>query len=88
MRWARSNGYRYYDFDGIDGHLVPLALAGEPIPEEDLQSVSRFKLGFGGTPEMRPPVLSYVKNPILRLSYERWLPRLVHLKPFRKLEAS
>lgn len=86
MRWARDQGYRFYDFDGIEGHLVPVVLAGEPIPEEDLRSVSRFKLGFGGVPELRAPVLSYVRNPVARLAYDRLLPRLVHLPIFQGLE--
>lgn len=88
MRWARDAGYRFYDFDGIERHLAELVLGGEPLPEDDRRSVSRFKLGFGGVPELRPPVLSYVRNPGLRWGYQRVLPALQSRGFLRHVEMS
>jgi hypothetical protein len=50
--------------------------------------VSTFKLGFGGVPEMRPPVLSYVRNPGLRWGYQRVLPGLQRRGVLRRVELS
>jgi lipid II:glycine glycyltransferase (peptidoglycan interpeptide bridge formation enzyme) len=88
MRWAKQAGFHYYDFDGIDGDVAEIVLRGEPIPDDELQSVTRFKLGFGGVPEMRPPVLSFVSNPVLRFGYQKVFPRVRHWPMFERLRVT
>lgn len=88
IRWAKDNGYRWYDFDGIDPTVAEAVLRGEPIPPSNTESVSRFKLGFGGTPVLLPAPLSFVPNPIFRLGYNHLFPRIGHVGPIRRLQAT
>ncbi len=69
LKWAKSQGYRYYNFEGIDLLVAKALLRGEPLPNDLLQSVSRFKLGFGGQIVLLPGVYDYVYNPLLRRIY-------------------
>jgi lipid II:glycine glycyltransferase (peptidoglycan interpeptide bridge formation enzyme) len=51
MTWARTAGYRYYDFEGIPLDVARAALAGNrAVPH----GVAFFKLGFGGEPVIYP----------------------------------
>lgn len=69
IRWAKANGYRYYDFDGLEPDVAESILQGQPIPRESVQSVTRFKLGFNGAIVLRPGVYEYVHGPVLRWAY-------------------
>lgn len=71
MLWAKEAGYRYYDFDGIDPHFAAVVAAGDPLPPEALNSVSRFKLGFGGDIVFSPASVGYIPNRLFRFGYER-----------------
>jgi lipid II:glycine glycyltransferase (peptidoglycan interpeptide bridge formation enzyme) len=66
MRWAKAQGYSYYDFDGIKPECARAVLRGEPMPQELNRSVNSFKIGFGGRIVLLPSVYSYVYNPLLR----------------------
>jgi len=69
MQWAKSNGYRYYDFEGVDPDAVRAVLSGQALPQEFIHTLTRFKLNFGGTPILFGDVYRCVSNPILRLGY-------------------
>ncbi len=88
IRWAKNNGYRWYDFDGIDPTVAEAVMRGEPIPPSNTESVSRFKLGFGGTPVLLPEPLSFVPNAVFRLGYNHLFPRIGHLGPIRRLQGT
>lgn len=45
MCWAREQGFRYYDFEGIPVDVARTVLSGGPAPTS---GVPFFKLGFGG----------------------------------------
>ena len=60
MRWAKRQGYRYYDFEGID----------DARPAGDTRSVSSFKLGFGGAVVQSPGPYELVTNRMLRRAYD------------------
>ena len=47
IEWARTGGYKYYDFGGIDVAVANAILAGE-VRRRDVGGVAAFKLGFGG----------------------------------------
>jgi len=66
IQWARSQGYRYYDFGGIPRALAKSGLAGDSIRSPGQHSVGFYKLGFGGQIELFPESLLYVYNPTLR----------------------
>jgi lipid II:glycine glycyltransferase (peptidoglycan interpeptide bridge formation enzyme) len=66
IQWAKANGFRYYDLEGISEDAAVAALAGEEIPDEALNSYSRFKLGFGGEVVILPKTYVYARNPFIR----------------------
>jgi lipid II:glycine glycyltransferase (peptidoglycan interpeptide bridge formation enzyme) len=66
MRWARTQGCRYYDLDGIDEAIAHRAEAGVASEVSDRQSVTQFKLGLGGTITWSPGAYELVANPVLR----------------------
>lgn len=76
IEWAKSHGYRYYDFEGIDSDAARKMIADQPIPKSALQSVTRFKTGFGGKIELLPKTYSYIDNRLLKWSYETAYPKI------------
>lgn len=76
ITWAKSQGYRFYDFEGIKPAAARAVLRQEAIPESLKQSVTSFKLGFGGEVTIFPEAYDYVYNPLLRWAYTEIFPRL------------
>lgn len=66
IQWAKENGYQYYDFEGIREDAALSAIAGESIPNDALNTYSRFKLGFGGEVLILPKTYIYSPNPLIR----------------------
>ena len=52
IKWAKTNGFDYYDFGSIDGKIAEAFLSSQPIPEEWMQSSKYgptvFKCQFNG----------------------------------------
>jgi len=71
LRWAKSEGYRFMDLEGIEAPLAAALSAGEPLPEDAKYSASLFKLKFAppGQVVVDPPSFDYIYNPLLRFSY-------------------
>jgi lipid II:glycine glycyltransferase (peptidoglycan interpeptide bridge formation enzyme) len=76
IQWAKSNGYRYYDFEGIEPEAARAALRHEPVSDEFSQTVTSFKLGFGGEVRLFPGVHTFVHNPLLRLAFRLLRPAI------------
>jgi lipid II:glycine glycyltransferase (peptidoglycan interpeptide bridge formation enzyme) len=76
--WARSKGYRQYDFEGIDAGVARALLRGES-PDLTGQTVSSFKLGFGGRVVLFPEIFARVYDPVLRWGWNRVLPKVLVL---------
>lgn len=74
MRWAKEQGFREYDLDGIEPEVARAVAAGVPGPEPT--HVTRFKLGFGGDVVLLPESLAYVPNAMVRFGYETILPKI------------
>lgn len=83
IRWAKAQGYRYYDFEGIDPAAAQALLRGE-APDLAAQTVTSFKLGFGGRVALFPEVYAYVYNPILRWACRAALPTVSQLPLLRQ----
>lgn len=77
IKWAKAAGYRYYNFEGIDAEAARQHLAGEKLDSCQLNSVTRFKLGFGGDVRLLPGVLDHVHNQVLGWGYRSLGPRLL-----------
>lgn len=71
IRWAKEKGFRYYDLEGISEDVARAALAGEELPEDAMNSYSRFKLGFGGDVVILPKTYVYARNPIIKWCGQR-----------------
>lgn len=76
MRRAREAGFRYYDFDGIEPDVARKVRAGEDLPPDARDSVTRFKLGFGGEVVLLPDSCAYLPNPALRWGHDVVFPRV------------
>lgn len=83
MKWARASGVTWYDFDGIEREVAESLVAGED--RDDIDSVTRFKLGFGGAVVLLPRSLTLVPNRVLRFGYRFALPHLVRVRPVKRL---
>lgn len=83
MLWAKEAGFETYDFDGIDPQVARAVLDGQSVPKDATQSVSRFKLGFGGDVVLLPTALSYVPNILLRIGHDRVVTPLSKTRPGR-----
>jgi lipid II:glycine glycyltransferase (peptidoglycan interpeptide bridge formation enzyme) len=68
IRWGKAAGYRYYDFEGIDLQSAK-ALATHPASSASVNTVTAFKVGFGGQVVFFPGAYDYIANPLLSLAY-------------------
>jgi len=73
LTWAKSQGYRYYDFEGIDPEAAASLARGQGLPKELQQSPTSYKVEFGGEIKQFPPTYYYIYNPGLR-----WLYRYIY----------
>lgn len=80
IRWARDNGFSYYDLEGIDPAVADSVVEGEPLSESMLRSHSFYKLGFGGEVARFPRSHVSVPNPVLRWGYWTVYPRVAGMR--------
>jgi len=85
MKWAREAGLRYYDFDGIRPDIARAAMDGRSLAPDATESVSRFKLGFGGDIVIKPSAVGYIPSSILRFGYNRVFWPLRHTAMARRV---
>jgi lipid II:glycine glycyltransferase (peptidoglycan interpeptide bridge formation enzyme) len=85
IRWAVEQGYRWYDFEGIDLAAARLLLAGDPLPTKAHQSVTSFKLGFGGQVAVLPPAYDDLYNPVMRTAFATAYPLVRDHRAVRQL---
>jgi len=76
ITWAKSQGYRFYDFEGIRPEAARAVLNQETIPEALKQTVTSFKLGFSDHVVFFPPAYDYVYNPLFRWFYTEIFPKV------------
>jgi len=82
IQWAKSQGYRYFDFGGISRELAKWVLAGGTTRVTQAYKANYFKLGFGGQPRLLAEPLVYIHNPLLRRA---WPLLSVSMARFRRL---
>ena len=85
ISWAIDMGYRWYDFDGIEPEVAKAVLDGQKIPGEAIESVTRFKLGFGGELLLLPETSTYLPNRMLRFAHDRVYSRIAHVSLVKRL---
>lgn len=69
ISWAKAQGYRFCDFEGLDPEVAESVTLGETLPDSLRRTPSFFKLGFGGQVTHLPPPYDHIYNPFLRWSY-------------------
>lgn len=69
IEWAKAQGYRFYDFEGIEPEVAKLVAFEEALPDSLRRTPSFFKLGFGGQVTLLPQVYDHIYNPFLRWGY-------------------
>lgn len=76
IEWAKAQGYRYYDLEGLDRKTAAAVLAGEPLPAEAVKSPDRYKLDHGGEVRLLPQTYTYIRNPLVAWLYYTAYPRV------------
>ncbi|GJM41881.1 MAG: peptidoglycan bridge formation protein FemAB [Ardenticatenaceae bacterium] len=85
MKWAKAQGYHWFDQDGVKWDAAEALANNQPIPESAKKSASYFKLGFGGQPVLFPKAQVYLYNPLLRFGYTSLFPRLARWSLTKKM---
>jgi lipid II:glycine glycyltransferase (peptidoglycan interpeptide bridge formation enzyme) len=74
--WAKTQGYRYYDFVGIDRKLAELISRGAHFSKVT-EGPDFFKLAFGGDVYILPKPYYYIYNPLFRFLYSKLFLKIV-----------
>jgi lipid II:glycine glycyltransferase (peptidoglycan interpeptide bridge formation enzyme) len=70
IRWARENGYRWFDLGGVLPDSVPLLLSGKRADLEAVPGPDRYKVRLGGQLFRYPPPVEMVPSPLVRSGYD------------------
>jgi len=87
MQWAKGQGHRYYDLEGINADIGEAVLSGRDTADlyasgtTQFNGVTHFKLGLGGEVTRFPGCYDYVRPPLLRAAWPSVAPRLERLTP-------
>lgn len=84
MKWAKANGYSYFDIGGINRKLAGMIERGEAIPKP-VAARNYFKLGFGGKLAFYPQACAYIYNPFLRWLDSASSPRFRASWPLKRI---
>jgi lipid II:glycine glycyltransferase (peptidoglycan interpeptide bridge formation enzyme) len=76
IRWAKAQGFRWYDFGGIERRHLELIVAGQPLPDSFHRSPDAMKREFGGDPVNFPGSCQRTFNPLARVLVRALYPRL------------
>ncbi len=76
IQWAKSHGYRCFDFEGIDPTGARAILRSESLPGSWQHSPDFFKHGFGGQVVLYPEAYDRVSSPVLGWVYRKASPRI------------
>lgn len=71
LLWAKDNGYRYVDLEGVNLDGARKFLKGEPLPETIRNSPDFQKYGYGGQVILLPEAYDMVFNPVYRWLFHR-----------------
>jgi lipid II:glycine glycyltransferase (peptidoglycan interpeptide bridge formation enzyme) len=72
IRWAKANGYRWFDFGGIR-EIAASVLEDEQPDLSALTGPELYKVGFGGTAFRYPVPVEIISSPLVRGGYDLML---------------
>ncbi len=70
IRWAKLNGFTWFDSGGISEESASLLLAGKAEGPSTLNGPDWFKASFGGTPYQYPVPVEMIRSPVVRTAYD------------------
>lgn len=70
MGWAKSHGYRYFDFGGLSEQATRTLLSDEPVDPAELPGPDQFKVSFGGEAYRYPRPVELIGPRVLRHGYD------------------
>ncbi|MGH6929247.1 MAG: lipid II:glycine glycyltransferase FemX [Dongiaceae bacterium] len=65
IRWAKTQGFRFYDLGGIRRSYAELGLKQQALPDEFHRSTDAFKIRFGGELVLLPTPSELTFNPVI-----------------------
>ena len=81
----RSRGVRIYDFEDIDRSVAAAFLETGKVPPEASQTLSSFKLGFGGRAVLLPDPLIRIPGRLARWAHDTIAPPLARSNSFERV---
>jgi len=84
MKWSKDLGYDFYDFEGINLQAAEALSSGNPLPPNHEQSLTSFKLGFGGDIRLFPGAYFDASSSVVRWLYDSAFPRVSDWDTVRK----
>ena len=85
IKCAKEKVFKYYDFIGLDREVAEAIIYNGELPESWQKTVTCHKLGFGGAVKLLPDSYVYIYNPLFRLIYTKFFPRLKNMPLVRKI---
>lgn len=70
IRWAKANGFRWFDFGSLSVRAANAVLAGEHIDPKTVDGGDWFKISFGGEPYLNPPAVERASSRLLLHAYD------------------
>lgn len=74
IRWAKSHGYRFFSIGGVSSAIAKSNLSEAVLVKEQCDSITSFKLGFGGHITVYPGTYDCIHNPLFAWSYHKVYP--------------
>lgn len=85
IRFAKASGYSYLDFVGIEPEVAEAVSQGGSFPGKYKQTVSSFKLGFGGEALLLCNSSVYIYNPLLKTAYKNIFPGIKSIPAVQRI---
>lgn len=85
ITWAKAQGYRCYDFEGINVKTAKMLQHGEPLPDSLRQTATSFKLGFTRQVAFFPGAYEYIYHPFIRWGYNKLYQQISGSKALKKM---
>ena len=70
IKWAASQGFRYFDFVGLDLEIAEALLENRLLTEAQQRSRHMFHIRLGAQAKILPPAQLLVVNPAFRILFE------------------
>lgn len=86
IEWAHGAGFALYDLEGLPREVAETVRETGRVPDSHRQSVSSYKLGFGGRVVVFPRPYDFLPNPSLRWVFGRLVGHVDHKRVKRFIQ--